>query len=481
MTTELLTSTPDVATDPIVLERWDEDFHSADPLAFRGYVPPATEDESVRTALVLLGSQKAVWIDCAFARQGGTMGSVAGDRIVRAFDRATERGLPVVQTVSSGGARLQEGMVSLVQMARATSAAARHAEAGLMTAAYLHSPCTGGVFASWASLADVRAAEPGATIGFGGPRVVAQVTGQFPPPTSHKAESALEHGLVDAVVPAQDRWEWLAAAVGAGTGSPLEPPAGRAYEPDRSAVPADPYELLVRCRSHARPSGLEWAAWLTDSWVELRGADPTFRAGLATVAGRRVVVVAMDRFGGRDGALHPTPDAFRLAQRALGLADRLRLPVLTLVDTPGADPSPASEAAGIAGEIARTLLAMARLRSASVGLVVGEGGSGGAIALAHSDQLLMTEGSVFSVIGPEAGAAILYRDAQRAPELTRDLRMTSAELERLGVVDVVVAEDVAAVRRVVVAALSAAVPGQRDQRIDAVTARSMTRTVTPTT
>ncbi|KRE98010.1 hypothetical protein ASG88_17680 [Nocardioides sp. Soil777] len=476
----MLTSPPDVVTDPIVLERWDEDHHSADPLGFRDYVPPAAEDESVRTALVSLASREAVWIDCAFARQGGTMGSVAGDRIVQAFDRATDRGLPVVQTVSSGGARLQEGMVSLVQMARAASAAARHAEAGLMTAAYLHSPCTGGVFASWASLADVRAAEPGATIGFGGPRVVAQVTGQFPPPTSHRAESALEHGLVDAVVPVEGRWEWLASAVGAATACPLVPPGGRAHQPDRSTVPADPYELLVRCRSHARPSGLEWAAWLTDSWVELRGADPSFRAGLATVSGQRVVVVAMDRFGGRDGAQHPTPDAFRLAQRALTLADRLRLPVLTLIDTPGADPSPASEAAGIAGEIARTLLAMARLRSPSVGLVVGEGGSGGAIALAHSDRLLMTEGAVFSVIGPEAGAAILYRDAERAPELTRDLRMTAADLQHIGVVDAVVAEDVAAVRRAVVGALATAVPGQRDQRIDAVTARSTTRTVTPT-
>ncbi|MFI1293310.1 carboxyl transferase domain-containing protein [Streptomyces sp. NPDC020792] len=470
MTTET-TALQGFAADhtPHVVEEWDTELRSVDPLGFPGYSVPLSRDESVRTALISLDGAEAVWIDCDAARQTGTMGAVAGERIVRAFDRAAERRLPVAQTVATGGARLQEGMISLLQMARTSSAAARHAAAGLLTAAVLRSPTTGGVYASWASLADLRAAVPGATIGFGGPRVVAEVTGEFPPPTSHTAESAYRHGLVDALIPESEGWAWLAAAIGARPGASLTLPSGRPRRPDLSPVPSDPYELLRRSRSKDRPSGLEWASWLTDSWVELRGADPAVRAGIATIGGSRVVVVAMDRYAETVRPGHPGPGAFRLAQRAVRLAGRLGLPVVTFVDTPGADPSPESEAAGLAGEIARTLLAMAELAPVSVSLCVGEGGSGGAIALAHTDRMLLLEGSVFSVIGPEAGATILYRDARRAPELTRALRMTPTELIRLGIVDSVVPESVPAVRTALLDALASAVPGDRDRRTDSVT------------
>lgn len=467
MTTESLANPVVVGEDVTVLSWLDDGRVSTDPLDFPGYTPPSADDESVRTAVISLGDREAVWIDCDFGRLGGTMGAVAGHRIVAAFDHATRTGLPVVQTVSSGGARLQEGMISLVQMARAASAVQRHRAAGLISAAYLHSPTTGGVFASWASLADVRAAEPGATIGFGGPRVVEQVTGVRPPASSHTAESAARHGLVDEVVPVADRWAWLGAALGALPGVALTLPAQRPVVTSQDEVPNDPYELLLRCRSAERPSGLEWAHRLTDSWTELRGSDPGVRAGLADIGGRRVVVIAMDRHAG-PGHL-PGPGAFRLAQRAIHLAGRLGFPVVTFIDTPGADPSPDAEAGGVAGEIARTLLAMAELTSLSVAVCVGEGGSGGAVALAHADRLLMLDGSVFSVIGPEAGAAILFRDASRAPELTRSLRMTAPELHALGVVDAVVADDPSAVRAAVLDALATARAGDRDPRIDQLT------------
>jgi acetyl-CoA carboxylase carboxyl transferase subunit beta len=176
------------------------------------------------------------------------------------------------------------------------------------------------------------------------------------------------------------------------------------------------------------------------------------------------VVIAMDRHAFGDAAAKPGPDAFRLAQRAIRLADRLGLPVLTLIDTPGADPSPGSEAGGLAGEIARTLLAMAELRGPSVALCVGEGGSGGAMALAHADRLLTLDGAVFSVIGPEAGAAVLYRDRARAAELTRSFRLTSGDLLRLGIVDAVVPETVTAVRQAVIRTLGQARHGDRLRR-----------------
>src|SRR5487761_796983 len=429
-----------------IAQEWDAGLESTDPLAFNGYVPPAAGAESVWTGSALIAGHQVAVIACRFDVQGGTMGAVAGERIARAFARAIDQRIPVVEYVASGCARLQEGMIALIQMARAASASASHGRAGLMTAAVLRGPTTGGVYASWASLSDVRAAEPGAVIGFGGPRVVAEVTGQWPPADSHTAESAYRHELVDALVGTDGQAEWLAAAVGLARGRPLEIPPGR---PDPPAGPAheqgtaDSYALLRNARSASRPSGLEWAALLTSDWVELRGGDPAIRAAFATLNRQRTVVIAMDRHSFGDAAAKPGPGAFRLAQRALRLADRLGLPVLTLIDTPGADPSPSAEAAGLAGEIARTLLAMAELRGVSVALCVGEGGSGGAMALAHADRLLMLDGAVFSVIGPEAGAAILYRDRSRAPELTSALRVTAPDLMRLGVIDAVVRQTAA--------------------------------------
>ncbi|MGH3250155.1 MAG: carboxyl transferase domain-containing protein, partial [Trebonia sp.] len=465
---------PAAPGDLEITEEWDTALTSADPLAFPDYAPPAVGDESVRTGVAVVGGHRVAVIECLFDVQGGSMGAVAGERIVRAFARATDQRLPVIECVASGGARLQEGMIALIQMARTSSAAAGHARAGLMSAAVLRAPTTGGVYASWASLADVRAAEPGAVIGFGGPRVVAEVTGQWPPRDSHTAESAYRHGLVDALVSPDDQARWLTAAVGLAEAGPLGLPPGRPSRPSpRRAGPSAPYELLLRARDGARPSGLEWAAWLTSGWVELRGPDRSVRAALATVAGRRCVVIAMDRHATKDAAAKPGPAAFRLAQRAILLADRLRLPVLTLIDTPGADPSPASEADGLAGEIARTLLAMANLRSVSVALCVGEGGSGGAMALGHADRLLQLDGAVFSVIGPEAGAAVLYREPARAPELTSALCITAADLLRLRVIDACVPETIAAVRRAVSLAFDQSRPGDRLARADRATAAGL--------
>ncbi|MEW2622489.1 carboxyl transferase domain-containing protein [Streptomyces sp. NPDC048106] len=471
MTTEPLDG---VTGRPVrVVESWDEGLRSTDPIGFPNYRAPEPGEESVRTSLIELGGRAVVWIDCDFHRCGGTMGVVAGERVVRAFDRALRLGAPVVQTVSTGGVRLQEGMAALLQMPRTTAAAVRHAAAGLRSAAYLSSPTTGGVFASFVSLTDLRAAEPSATIGFGGPRVVAEVTGEYPPPTSHTAESALRHGLIDAVVSRADSWAWLAAAVGAGQAPPLALPPGRPDRVEPSHPAGSPHELLRAARRSSRPSGLEWAAWLTDSWTELAGCDPALRAGLATVGERPVLVLAMDRFAGahRHGA--PGPGAYRLAQRALELAGRLKLPVLSLVDTPGAFPGPASEAGGLAGEIARTLARFETLPTVSITLVVGEGGSGGAMALAHTDRLLMLEGAAFCVIGPELGAAILHRDATRAPGLATAFRITPADLVGLGVADAVLPESVTGVRTAVLHALRRARVGERRTRPALVTAEAL--------
>ncbi|MDV6230555.1 carboxyl transferase domain-containing protein [Rhodococcus cercidiphylli] len=454
-------------------DEWDLDLVSTDPLGFAGYTPPAIESVRSGTVRAPDGTGEHVFIDCDFARHGGTMGAVAGERIVRAVRRATDRALPVAFRVSSGGARLQEGMFALVQMARVTSALVEHRRAGLMTAAALRHPTTGGVYASWASGADVRIAAPGAVIGFGGPRVVEQVTGVRPPASSHTAESAYANGLLDALVPEPEQPARLRAVLGLAAADPLTLPAGRGGPRTAAASPvsSDAWDVAGFARSPRRASGLEWAAWLTDSWIELHGTDPAIRAGIATVDGVRVVLIAMDRVPGAGLGL-PGPAAFRLAQRAISLADRLHLPVVTLVDTPGADPSPDAEADGIAHEISATMAAMAALSSVSVSIVVGEGGSGGAMALAHADHVAMLRHSVFWVIGPEAGSAVLYRDPSRAAGLARAFAPTAAELVGSGFAERALPESITGVRRYILDSIARNDAGHRTSRWNAMTERA---------
>ncbi|MBV8296314.1 MAG: acetyl-CoA carboxylase carboxyl transferase subunit beta [Acidimicrobiia bacterium] len=437
---------------------WDPDLRGDNPLEWPDYKPP--DEESVATGR----TDHYAFIEGRFEVMGGSMGAAHGEKVVRAYRRATDERLPMVVLPASGGARMQEGMVSLIQMARTSSAAVAYGRAGLLSLALMRSPTTGGVFASYASLADVRAAEPGATIGFAGPRVVELTTGTRLPEGSHTAESAYENGLIDAVTP--DGASWIEAGLGL-RDAPLAPRRfGGVF--GQTTIKDTAWGEVERARLPFRASGIDWAARLCSSWTELRGVDPVIRAGLATIEGGRVVVVAMDRHAA-DG--RPRAEGYRLAQRAVALAGRLSLPLLTFVDTPGADPSASSDADGVAGEIARTFAAMAELPSTSVSVCVGEGGSGGALALAHADRLLMQEHAVFSVIAPEGAAAILERDAAKAPQLAARLKLTSGDLLHLGIVDAIVPEpDPAAMRLAVVGALNEAAPGDRDRRVDRATA-----------
>lgn len=470
-------------------EEWDADLRSGDPLAFPDYGERAAslEHESVRTGVGTVGGAEVVLIEGDFEVIGGSMGLVHGEKVVRAYDRAVERRLPVVVVTRSGGARMQEGMVSLVQMARAAAAARRHADAGLLSIAVHRSPTTGGVFASYGSLTDLRVVEAGATIGFAGPRVVEQTTGASVAGRSHQADTAFAAGVVDAVLPADELEAWVAAALGVGTVAldVAEPPTGT----DDGAAPVategsdgPAWAAVLDARRLGRPTGIHAAAALCESWVELSaGIDPVVRVALASVGdGRRAVVVALDRYAGSG---KPTPDGFRLAQRGIELAGRLGLPVVAFVDTPGADPGSDAENDGVAREIARTFAAMAAVPVPTVGVCVGEGGSGGALAFVAADVFLVQQGAIFSVIGPEGAAAILERDAARAPVVAGLLRLTSADLLDLGIVDAVVPEADGATASGVVAptvqavraalrALDGAPVGQgRRDRFDAATAR----------
>src|SRR4051794_30273374 len=353
------------------------------------------------------------------------MGVVAGEKISRAFDRAVDLGLPVVCVTRSGGARMQEGMVALVELGRTAAAVERHRAAGLLSVVVHCSPTTGGVLASYASLCQLRAVEDGAVIGFAGPRVVRETTGELVGDASHRASTAFEHGLVDAILDPDETEAWVDIALGLQS-QPLVPrelPAAPADDADDGVLSA--WDEVLRARRPDRPSGIDVAAAICESWTEINGSDPTVRAGLATIEGRRAVVIAHDRHSDTG---RPRPEGFQLARRAVRLADELGLPLVTLVDTPGADPSSASENAGIAREIAELYGAMATLRSPSVAVCVGEGGSGGALALAWTDPLLLQRPPGFSVIAPGGGGRSLRRDAQRAPHTAAARGLTTRGL-----------------------------------------------------
>lgn len=425
---------------------------------------------------------------------GGSMGVAAGERVVRAYERATDERLAVLVVARSGGARLQEGMAALIQLARVADAARRHADAGLVQVAYLQSPTTGGVYASYASLADVIWAAPGAIIGFAGPRVVEMTTGDPLGPNAHTAESACAAGLVDAVLEpheVRDQLALLAGITRAGDATSrdadLSPSAPSVPSAPHQPGAVDPWTALGRARDPQRASSHRWLDVLIPRASVLvgdraGGVDPYVRTGVGfTEAGTAVGFVAVDRSTSSPGASNPGrigPAGYRTARRTIELAARIGLPLVTLVDTPGADPSEAAERAGVAGEIARTLAAISAHPAPTVSVIVGEGGSGGALAFSATDRCFALDGAVFEVIAPEGAAAILERSAADAPELAARLGITGADLLRLGVVDQVIAAsdptraaDRDAVRGAVDDAIATARVGDGRDRLDSATRR----------
>jgi acyl-CoA carboxylase subunit beta len=425
-----------------------------DPLGFPGYpdqLRRARErtgaDESVHVGTVELGGLEVVAAVGDFDFLGGSMGRGHGERVAVAMTAARERGLPFVASTASGGARMQEGMFSLTQMSRASEGMRRLREEGLPTLTLLRHPTTGGVFASYASLADVVLARAGATVGFAGPRVVETVTGQAVGDDSHSAETALEAGLLDEVVAEDQATARLTAWVGLLHPERRDGPLPSATRPDEPGASYEAWEAVRRARSAERPTARQLLAGVFDDHLELHGDragedDPVVVAAVARLGHRTVLVVGFDRRARApgEGRLTGQPSAagYRKLRRAAQLARRQGLPLVSLIDTPGADPSPASERGGVAGAIAEAFVAVLDVGAPTVALVVGEGGSGGALALGCADRLVMQDDAVFAGIAPEGAASILHRDAGRAEEVAPRLRPAAADLRRLGIADRVI-------------------------------------------
>jgi acyl-CoA carboxylase subunit beta len=425
--------------DPGSFQPSDGDLSSRDPLGFPGYLDALRRarvasgtDESVVAGSAEIDGHPVELASFSFDFVGGSMGEVAGERLARSMERAAERAVPFVLRTSTGGARIQEGMRSLIQMPKVVAARMSLASAHQPFIACLGHPTTGGVLASLASLADFTIAEVDATIGFAGPRVAQRVTGEPLPPNSHTAAAALENGAVDEVVPPERARDRIARALSCLAPDDVEGEPSPPKEAERTGG-LDGWEKVQRARAPKRLRPEE----MFDEFVELNGdraggAARQLGTWLARIRGRRALVV--DTRGHMLG-----PADFRKGLRCVQIAGRLGIPLVTLVDTPGADPSAAAEGQGIASLIARTTQAMLAAPTTVLALVTGEGGSGGALALATGDAVVAFENSIFSVIGPEGAAEILWKDADRAPEAARLLKVGALDLKALGIADSVVA------------------------------------------
>ena len=408
------------------------------------------EADALVSGLARLQGHEVAIAALDFAFLGGSMGVVVGEKLVRIAERARERRVPLISISASGGARMQEGMLSLLQMAKTSAAVQRLRESGCAYISILAHPTTGGVFASFANLGDIILAEPGALIGFAGPRVAEQIIGRKLPEGSHTAEFLYAHGMVDAIVDRREQRDFLARCLAILT-APRSgfQRRGRTFRSRRTGPEVPAWDAVQRARGARRLTSVDYIERMLGEFIELHGDrssgdDPAIVAGIGTLDGKAVTIIALerghleDRERRHDG--RPYPEGYRKARRVMELAERLHVPLITLIDTPGAYPGVESEARGLASELAGSLARMSRLRTPIVSAVIGEGGSGGALALAVADRVLMLDGAIYSVIAPEGAAAILYRDAARAPEISSKLKLTARELKRLNVVDEIVPE-----------------------------------------
>ena len=453
----------DSLADPGSFREINRSITSLDPLSFSSKVSYKQRifrdqrrtglTEAAVTGTCTIGGSPAMLIVLDFGFMGGTMGCVVGEKVALALERASRNLLPAIAIVTSGGARIQEGALSLMQMAKTSIASGRLDARGLPFISVLANPATGQAYASFASLADIVLAEPGAIVGVSSLRQIQQSTGEPLPERAHTAESFERHGVLDAVVERAKLRDMLATTLDLlGPQYRLTPMRKRAqrWSVETNAPQApQAWDSVQLARHEERPTSLGYIDTIFAPFVELHGDrhtadDPAIACGIGRLGGQTVAVVGQER--GRSDADddrndgRTSPAGFRKAQRVLRMAAKFDIPIITLIDTPGPYLSLQAEQGGLGGAIAETMALMARLEVPSISVVIGEGGNAGALALGVADRVLMMENAIYSIISPEDAAELIYQDEARAEEAAASLKLTAADCLSLGIVDSVVQE-----------------------------------------
>ena len=460
----------EMIADEGTFEEWDTMMEISNPLSYKGYEDKVKKlqektqlDEAIVTGKARIGGVSVALGVCDSRFLMASMGENVGEKIARAVEKATDEGLPVVLFACSGGARMQEGIVSLMQMAKTSAALKRHSDAGLLYISVLTNPTTGGVTASFAMLGDIILAEPDALIGFAGPRVIEQTIRQKLPKGFQRSEFLLEHGFIDQIVERKNMKEALAKllkmhcknlCIEAETvqknlvKSLKNLPETKENMADISEKTA--WEHVVLARSKERPTGKDYIPWLFDHFTELHGDrlfgdDPALIGGIGYFNGVPVTLLVQEKGNGtKENIAHNfgmvSPEGYRKSLRLMKQAEKFHRPVICLVDTPGAFCGLEAEERGQGEAIARNLFELSGLKVPVLSIVIGEGGSGGALALAAGDEVWMMENSIYSILSPEGFASILWKDSGKAKEAAEVMKLTAADLKKLGIIEQVIPE-----------------------------------------
>ena len=450
----------EMVTDEGSFEEWDSDLQGGNPLEYKGYEEKLEklQEKTGLSEAVITGKAKIDGRETAIGVCDGrflmaSMGEAVGEKIARAVERATEERLPVILFACSGGARMQEGIVSLMQMAKTSAALKHHSDAGLLYISILTDPTTGGVTASFAMLGDVILAEPKALIGFAGPRVIEQTIGQKLPEGFQRAEFLLEHGFLDAIVERPQMKAVLSKILalhenGKGTDFNRKECAQDLVADGRKEEKLTAWQRVELSRRKDRPVGSDYIDALFTDFVEFHGDryfadDKAIIGGVARFHGMPVTVIAQAK--GRNTKENiernfgmPEPEGYRKALRLMKQAEKFARPVICLVDTPGAFCG--LEAEERAKAEARNIYEMSGLKVPVVSIIIGEGGSGGALAMATADEVWMLENSIYSILSPEGFASILWKDSSKAKEAAEVMKLTAENLKAQGIVERVFAE-----------------------------------------
>lgn len=462
-----------LVTEEGSFEEWDTGLVNTNPLRMKGYpdkVKALQEktglDEAVVTGKARIGENEVVIMVMDGRFMTASMGAVVGEKVTRGIEKATEMKLPIVIFTCSGGARMQEGMTSLMQMEKTAAALKRHSDAGLLYIAVQTDPTTGGVTASFASLGDIILAEPKALIGFAGPRVIEQTIHQKLPKGFQRSEFLLEHGFVDRIVERQNMKEELCHLLDLHRVGNDE--ASRELKDLSEAVKKQgkykaPYkvstehakdktawERVALARAKGRPIGEDYIHGLFDEFVEFHGDryfgdDHAICGGIALFHGQPVTVIAQMKGKNTQENMErnfgmPMPEGYRKSLRLMKQAEKFHRPIICFVDTPGAYPGMGAEERGQGEAIARNLFHMSDLKTPILSILIGEGGSGGALAMAVADEVWALENAIYSILSPEGFASILWKDASLAEKAAKAMKLTSYDLYKAGFVETIIPE-----------------------------------------
>lgn len=458
-----------MVADPHTFEPWFTDLPVRNPLGYEGYEEKLAEarektglDEAVTVGQCKVFGEDIMLGICDSRFLMSSMGQVVGEKITAGIERAIERRLPVFLFCCSGGARMQEGIISLMQMAKTSAAIQKLSEAGLFYCTILTDPTTGGVTASFAMLGDVIMAEPGALIGFAGPRVIKQTIGQELPEGFQTAEFLVEHGIIDGIVKRENLKKTIYLLVKA---HQCKESHYAEFTPGKDATfvlneilkeqsfkvrPKDAWEKVKAVRKVERPQACDYMEHIFDLFLESHGDrafrdDPAIIGGVGFLDGQPVTVIAEHK--GKDikecqkrNFGMPMPEGYRKALRLMKQAEKFNRPIISFVNTSGAFCGIEAEERGQGEAIARNLKEMAALKVPVLCIFIGEGGSGGALATAVGNEVWMLENATYSILSPEGFASILWKDASRAKEASEVMHITAQDLKRLNVIEKIIPE-----------------------------------------